>query len=445
MHVTELIRKKREGLEFEPEELKNLVKGFLAGTVRDYQISAWLMAVYFKGLTPRETELLTELMWHSGSTLPRGHRNDYWIDKHSTGGVGDKTSLIMVPLVSCVCRRLLGRGQVKIPMVSGRALGHSGGTLDKLESVPGFRSALSLNESLNLLQKNGFFMMGQTDEIAPLDRILYALRDATSTVENLSLIVSSIMSKKLSENLDGIIFDVKFGSGAFTLSREDACALASALVNVSRRHHLDAVALISRMDEPLGSKVGNHLEIEECADFLRGNVREEGLAEVVLSLSSQMVSLASRRKIPVAEAYNECLRELEVRDVFDTFKRMFTAQGGDWDAFERNERRLRSELKTFSYPSPQTGYISGINARWMGVLLNELGGGRATKEEVIDSRVGMEFLKKVGDSIREGEEIVRVYYKNVVQQEMIESAMRNAVSISRETVEKSPWIVECLA
>ena len=288
MQIKELIRKKRDGGVTEPAEIDALVSGYLRGEIKDYQMTAWLMAVYFRGLSDEETSALTRCMWKSGSSFPRKHRDDFWIDKHSTGGVGDKTSLILVPLVIAVAHRLFGKGKLRIPMVSGRGLAHTAGTLDKLEAVPGFNSSITVDRALRLLDENDFFMMGQTPELAPADRLIYALRDVTGTVENLSLIVASIMSKKCAESLDGLIFDVKTGTGAFMPTIESAREMAGTLLSVSKAQGLEAVALISRMDEPLGFKVGHHLEVEECADFLSGR-RDKGLNEVTIRLASWMI------------------------------------------------------------------------------------------------------------------------------------------------------------
>ena len=259
MQTQELILKKRSGLELSTEELRELLYGYLEGDVKDYQMSAWLMAVFFQGLSDRELRDWTRLMWQSGRSFARSHRNDFWVDKHSTGGVGDKTSLLLVPLVTAVFQSLNIDG-VRIPMVSGRGLGHTGGTLDKLESVPGFSPQISFEEADELLSSNHFFMMGQTQEMAPADRLIYALRDVTGTVESQPLIVSSIMSKKLSESLDGIVFDVKVGKGAFMKNLEQARSLAEGLRGVAKAQKLASVAAMTSMDEPLGSTIGNFVE-----------------------------------------------------------------------------------------------------------------------------------------------------------------------------------------
>ena len=311
MTVTELIETKRDGKELYPKMIEKLVGDFVAGNIKDYHMAAWLMAVYLRGLSTSELVSLTSAMWKSGASLSRPHRLDYWVDKHSTGGVGDKTSLILVPWVISTARRIFGRGSLRIPMISGRGLGHSGGTLDKLDSVPGFRSQISLENATELLENNDYFMIGQTETLVPADRLLYALRDVTATVDCPPLIVASILSKKLAENLDGLVIDVKFGSGAFMRTYAEGKSLAKRLLEIANHWHLDSVALLTRMNEPLGYKVGNFIEMEECVDFLAGSVREEGLFEVTLNLAKWMLHLGSRKKISLELAEEELRQELE--------------------------------------------------------------------------------------------------------------------------------------
>ncbi|MBI4405044.1 MAG: thymidine phosphorylase [Deltaproteobacteria bacterium] len=441
MQAKELIRKKREGLEHNPKELATLVDTFLKGELKDYQMAAWLMAVFFKGLSAAEMHTLLQLMWKSGSTLPRRHRNDYWIDKHSTGGQGDKTSIILVPLVTAVLRRLFGPHCARIPMVSGRGLGRTGGTLDKLESVPGFRTDLTLDEAMALLENNDFFMMAQTADFVPADRLLYSLRDATATVDSIPLMACSILSKKLAENVDGLVLDAKLGCGAHLANPEDGRKVARLLVDLARGAGVDTVAIFSRMDEPLGYKVGNHLELEECADFLSGTRRERGLREVVLNLAGLMVMLASRRKLSLQEAIVECEKELEECVCMDVFRQMFESQGGNWHLFEQNRGILRSEMKFYVAKSPYPGYLQSINASEVGQLINELGGGRNAKEDSIDPFVGIEFERKVGDRIEKGQSIATVYYRKLEQEKLIEHRLTNAFTISSSAIAQSPWVL----
>ncbi len=444
MQLKELIRKKREGGKHTPEELAAIVNGYVAGEVKDYQLAAWLMAVYFKRLDEEELSELTRLMWRSGNTISRSQSDAYWVDKHSTGGVGDKTSMILVPLVNAVCDRVLGKGKVKIPMISGRGLGHSGGTLDKLESIPGFSPHLSPENVLRLLEKNGSVMMGQSATIAPADGLIYALRDATATVECVDLIVASILSKKLSENINGLVIDVKCGSGAFMESTERARELANGLVKQAGRMNVEAVAILTLMDEPLGWSAGNFIEMEECADFLSNVSAEPGLREVTLTLAGWMISLASRKQISVGEARAECETELTHSRGIQNFREMLTAQGGDWEAFERLRATWRNELLKFPVTATQEGYLHQIGARDFGVLIGALGGGRDTKESKIDPFVGVEFRKKVGDRIEVGQEIGTVFYRRDSDFPVIKEAVGRAIQIERGPVTKKPWVLECL-
>lgn len=439
MQFAEVIARKRDGGALASQTIENTVKAFTRGEIPDYQMAAFLMAVFFRGMSPEETSSLTNAMWKSGETLPRKNRADYWIDKHSTGGVGDKPSLILVPLVTAVCRRHLGKGAVRIPMISGRGLGHSGGTLDKLEAVRGFSTRIPEERALELLEKNDFFMMGQTDAIAPADRKLYALRDVTATVECLPLIVSSIMSKKLSENLDGLVFDVKFGEGAFMTTLEQARALGLALCETARLQRLDAVAVLTSMEEPLGWTVGNALEIEEAAAFVRGERQEPGLRRVTLELAAWMVHLGSRRQMGVEEARRACEAELSHGTVLPLFVDMLEAQGGDWDGFERRKRPcLIHEIK-----APRAGEIERMNAKTFGLLLNAIGGGRAKKEDDVDPEVGMTILKKRGDRVDAGEPIVRVHHRHKDDVPAIESALATAIQIG-SAGEQNHWVKEIL-
>lgn len=438
MQAKEIIAKKRDGLENSIEELAFLLEGFLSGEIKEYQLSAWLMAVFFRGMTSKELSTWTELMWHSGSTFERvgtlaKTEKSYWIDKHSTGGVGDKTSLILVPLVKTVADQWLKSIKVGIPMVSGRGLGHTGGTLDKLESVPGFNPQISTKRALDLISSQGFFMAGQTESIAPADRLLYSLRDVTGTIESIPLIVSSIMSKKLAENLNGILFDVKTGLGAFMPTKEQAIQLAKGLVSVAQRQGLDAVGLITQMDEPLGWKTGNFLEVEECADFLKGYPRERNLEELVLTSAAWMIHLVSQKKITLDSAKTMCFEVLEKGTAFPAFRQLFESQGGDFNAFESEREQFRENYLDFDFKAEESGVVSSIHAREIGVLLVELGGGRLIKEASIDNKVGFEFKKKVGDIVERGENIVKVYYRSADELAKIKTSFNRAIKVSEIT------------
>jgi pyrimidine-nucleoside phosphorylase len=440
MQMRDIIRKKRDGEENTPQELAFIIDGLLKGQIPEYQLAAWLMAVYFNGLKPRELSDWTHLMWKSGSTLERFDRNDVWVDKHSVGGVGDKTSIILVPLVTAVCEKLYGKGTVKIPMISGRGLGHSGGTLDKLESVPGFSPHLSSSRALELLNQNGFFMAGQTEEICPADRMVYALRDVTETVDSIPLIVSSIMSKKLSENLDGLVIDLKCGEGAFMQEPKKARALGKKLLEVAKAQKISAVAVMTRMDEPLGYKVGNRLEMEECADFLSKKIQEPGLKQVVLELAAHMVYLGGRKKQGLRKCREACEAVLASDEPYEIFKKMFRYQGGDWGFFRDKDR----SLMVLDWVSSKSGFVGKIPAKQIGLLLNELGGGRHRKEDIIDLHVGFEFQKKVGDAVKKGDCLVKVFYRKSAERKIIVSALERAITITTKKVPKKKWIMEIL-
>lgn len=441
--VTELIKKKRAGERLSEAELSFLIDGYLAGSIRDYHMAAWLMAVFFRGMETEETRTLARLMWKSGITLPRASRNDFWIDKHSTGGVGDKTSLLLVPIVTAVAEKAFGKGAVKIPMISGRGLDFTGGTLDKLESVPGFSSNLPLPDALGLLQENGYFMMGQTADLAPADRLLYALRDVTGTVECLPLIVSSILSKKLAENLDGLVFDVKFGSGAFMPERTRARELAIALFETAQGEGVRATAFLTNMDRPLGSKVGHQLEVEECADFLRGGHREAGLSEVTLALAAEMLALASRGRWSFGEARNACEDVLRGPRPAEIFEQLFTVQGGDWKAFEARRRELQSRPRV-PLKAPKDGYVHRLDARAVGQRVRAMGGGRQSKEASIDLDVGAVIHRTVGDAVKKGDTVLEWVYTEASPARDVPISDEDVLRVEAEAISAPRWIEEVM-
>ena len=445
MQFRELIQKKRDGGEYSPTELQFVLESFVKGQTPDYQMAAWLMAVFFKGMTDSETAEFTRAMWKSGETLPRpSSKLDYYVDKHSTGGVGDKTSLLLVPLLTTVAERVLGKGKIKVPMISGRGLGHSAGTLDKLEAVPGFRVNIDLAEAQRLLESNGYFMMGQTAQIAPADGLVYALRDVTATVESIPLITGSILSKKLSENLDGLVFDVKWGTGAYMTTKERARVLAKSLATNAGRMGVDAVALMTDMNEPLGWNSGHALEVMECFDYLSGDNRERGLNEVTLSLASWMLSLASRGKLNLDAARGECEEELKSERPRGMFIKMFEAQGGRWKEFEKGREGLSSQLISHEWKSPNAGYLSQAEARTIANLTVNLGGARQTKESPIDLWVGVKLSKRVGDLVKAGETLATVYHRRPDEAEMIEAALSKAVRVQPERCTPTNWIAETI-
>jgi len=401
MRIVDLIRKKRDAGELTREEIQFLVGGYTRGEVPDYQVSAWLMAVVLKGMTRAELAALTEAMLHSGQVLDLSTLPGKKVDKHSTGGVGDKTSLIIAPVVAAT--------GLKVPMISGRGLGHTGGTLDKLESIPGFNVNLSLDEFRRVLAECGCALIGQTAEIAPADKSLYALRDVTGTVESPNLICASIMSKKLAEGIDALVLDVKTGSGAFMKRHEDAVHLAQLMVETGVRMGKRVVALITDMDQPLGRYVGNVLEVEECIYVLRGEVRND-LYELCLELSAWMFLLGERCN--AIEAGKQLAAEMIASGrALDKFREIVRLQGGD-PATVDDPRRLPRARNTRDVLSPATGYVTSIACEQIGVASCVLGGGREKKEDTIDPAVGLILHKKVGDRVTAGERICTIHYNS---------------------------------
>ncbi len=443
LSAKKFIAYKRDGHEHSPDELKVWLDEFLADRVPEYQMSAWLMAVFFRGMTPKELSAWTDLMTSSGATLPRS-AGAFSVDKHSTGGVGDKPSLLLLPIVQTVAGRLWGQGKVKIPMMSGRGLGHSGGTLDKLDSIPGFRSRVNRDEALKLLRDNDYVMMGQTDDLVPADRRLYALRDVTGTVESLPLIVSSILSKKMAEGLDGLVLDVKFGPGAFMATREKARELASKLVEVATLRNVKTVAWLTRMDEPLGYAVGNALEVQECIEFLSGEARDKGLYDVTVTLAATMLEIASKGSLSFEAARGEIAKELEGDRPRQSFETMVLAQGGDLKKFAESKHVAEAEYRTIEIKAPKAGWLAKAEARTLGEAGLSLGAGRERFDAQIDNWAGFRLLKKVGDQVKSGEVLCRVFFRRNIQEGPLVERLSGAFEISDESVAVLPWCAERL-
>ncbi|GAB4387301.1 MAG: pyrimidine-nucleoside phosphorylase [Thermodesulfovibrionales bacterium] len=409
MRAYDIIRKKRDGEELSKEEIGFFINGVVRDEIPNYQASAFLMAVCLKGMTDAETIALTEAMLRSGTVLDLGSVSGVKVDKHSTGGVGDKTSIIVAPLMAAM--------GIKVPMVSGRALGHTGGTLDKLESIPGFRTGLSVEEFKRNVSELGASIMGQTDDLAPADRELYALRDVTATVESVPLIASSIMSKKLAEGVDGLVLDVKTGSGAFMAGMDEARALARTLVNIGNAMGVRTVALITDMDQPLGKTVGNSLEIKECVAALRGKGPRD-LMEVTLTLSAWMLSLADSltEDVPLARMTGETLKRykdemmdfIEKGDAFKKFVELVDAQGGDPEvAFKPALLPGADYIKEIR--ADRDGYVTRLDARAVGTASMLLGAGRTRAEDEVDPAAGIILVKKVGDRVKQGEPVAMLH------------------------------------
>jgi len=430
MRAVDLIRKKRDSGEHSREEIDFLVSGYTRDEIPDYQMAAWLMATWLRGLSLPETAFLTEAMLHSGEVLDLSDLPGKKVDKHSTGGVGDKTSLILAPIVAA--------GGLTVPMISGRGLGHTGGTLDKLESIPGFNVNLSLEQFRSVLRECGMGLIGQTAEIAPADKKIYALRDATSTVESIGLICASIMSKKLAEGIDTLVLDVKTGSGAFMKREEDAIRLAEIMVDTGKRMGKKVVALITDMDQPLGRAAGHSSEIIECIDVLNGHGPAD-LRDLSIELSAWMFYLGERTK-SLDEGRQLAESMIAGGQAREKFKRGIKLQGGDERVIDEPQRlpKARSRVDVLSEAD---GYITGTNCEHFGTALAMLGGGRSKKEDAIDPGVALEFHKRIGDPVKKGESLATIHYNADAKLGEAKAMVRASYFIAPEAPrEKRPLI-----
>jgi pyrimidine-nucleoside phosphorylase len=401
IRMLDVIARKRNGGQLSPAEIAFVVQGYTAGEIPDYQAAAWLMAALLRGLNRGETAALTDAMLHSGSVLDLSALPGAKVDKHSTGGVGDKTSLVLAPLAAA--------GGLVVPMISGRGLGHTGGTLDKLESIPGFNVNLPLERFQQVLKACGCAMVGQTAEIAPADRKFYALRDVTGTVDSPNLICASIMSKKLAEGLDGLVLDVKTGSGAFMKTEQDATHLAELMVETGTRMGKKMAALITDMDQPLGKMVGNSLEVEECISILRGEGPQD-LRELCLELAAWMFVLGSAVR-DIDGGKELAAKLIDTGAALERFRMMVRLQGGDETVIE-NAKSLPRARQKIAVSSSQKGFVESIQCEQMGKACVILGGGREKKEDLVDPAVGIELHKKVGDAVLAGEPICTIHYNS---------------------------------
>ncbi|MCR5250899.1 MAG: pyrimidine-nucleoside phosphorylase [Lachnospiraceae bacterium] len=398
MRMYDLIRKKKDGAALSREEIDWMIQGYTRGEIPDYQMSAMAMAICFRGMDERETGDLTLSMRDSGDTVDLSGIKGIKVDKHSTGGVGDKTSIALLPLVSS-----LG---LKIAKMSGRGLGHTGGTIDKLESIPGFTTSLEMDRFVKQVDEIGIALMGQTAELAPADKKLYALRDVTGTVDQMSLIASSIMSKKLAAGADAIVLDVKSGSGAFMQDPKDAKALAEAMVRIGKHAGKKTRALITNMDQPLGNAVGNAIEVREAIETLKGKGPAD-FTELVLELGSRMLILGGLAE-ETAEARERLQKAIDDGSALEQLKRFVKAQGGDVSCVE-DESLLKLADQTMELAAPCDGYVERIECAEVGMSSLLLGGGRETKTDVIDPSVGILLHKKVGDAVKKGESMATLY------------------------------------
>jgi pyrimidine-nucleoside phosphorylase len=429
--LVELIAAKRDGARLEDAEIDTIVASFVSGQLADYQMSAWLMAVFFQGLDDGETVALTEAMLRSGRTLDLSGIDGVKVDKHSTGGVGDKVSIALAPIVAAC--------GVPVPMVSGRGLGHTGGTLDKLEAIPGFRTRLSADEFATIVRTVGCCMMGQTAEIAPADQRMYALRDVTATVESISLIVASILSKKLAEGIDALVLDVKVGRGAFMKDARSARDLARALVRVGTRAGKRVLALLTDMQAPLGRAVGNAVETSEAFDVLVGDGPAD-LVECTMSLGSEMLRLAgvaeddTRARIRLSEAVTSG-RAARVAE------RMIEAQGGDARVIT-DRLRLGIAAEEIAIDSPRDGYVTRADALSIGLAAVAMGAGRTRADQAVDHGVGIFVDKKPGDRVERGEPLARLRVRDRSRAQPIVERIRDAFVVSDARLAIGPLVLD---
>lgn len=417
--IIDLIRRKRDGGALSSDEISYIVDAYTAGSIPDYQVAAWLMAVVLRGMTREELAALTHAMLHSGEVLDLSFLPATKVDKHSTGGVGDKTSLVLAPLVAA--------GGLYVPMISGRGLGHTGGTLDKLESIPGFRVGLSVHDFRHVLSACGTAMIGQTEKIAPADRKLYALRDVTGTVESPNLICASIMSKKLAEGMDALVLDVKTGSGAFMKKEQDAVHLAELMVETGERMGKKMAALITNMDQPLGRMVGNAMEVQECIEVLHGGGPAD-LVELCLHLAAWMFYLGGATKT-VAEGKQRATEIIASGKAFDRFRQMVELQGGDVSVID-DPARLPSAAHRVEVLSASSGYVAEILCEQVGTACVILGGGREKKEDSVDPAVGIVVHKKIGDKVLTGEPLCTIRCHSDAQAARAKQLLEESYKIS---------------
>ncbi len=431
MRAVDVIMKKRDGLELSRDELALIVDGYVSGAVPEYQVSAWLMAVFFRGMGFRETADLTDLMLKSGSTMNLSGLAGPFVDKHSTGGVGDKVSLVLAP-IAAACG-------VKVPMMSGRALGHTGGTLDKLESIPGYTTRLDEKSFREYIRRDGFAMTGQTDTIVPADKKLYSLRDVTATVESVPLITASILSKKVAEGAEALVFDVKSGPGAFMKTVADAERLASSLVKTGQAMGKRIVGVITDMTEPLGNKVGNFLEVEESIDCLRGSGPAD-LMEVTLRLSAWMV-VAAGISPDVASATKLCEDAVGSGKAWELFKRNVATQGGDVERMMSMYGTYRSKHAR-ELRSPSAGFIQSIDAYKIGLAGVYLGVGRNKTSDPVSADVGFVFERRKGAAVKTGDLVATVYGKDEASLDAAWQLVSGALSVGAARPAVSPLVIK---
>ena len=420
MNTVDLIKKKRDGKVLGAEEIKFLIGNYTNGQIPDYQFSALLMAILLKGMNSTETAVLTNSMLNSGKTIDLATLKGSKIDKHSTGGVGDKTSLIIAPIVAAA--------GIYVPMISGRGLGHTGGTLDKLESIPGFRTNLSLSDSKKILKKCGTVLIGQTKEIAPADKLIYALRDVTATVESIPLITASIMSKKLAEGIDGLVLDIKTGNGAFMKSHDDSHELAHSLIKTAKSFDKRVVGFITDMNQPLGNYIGNWLEVYESIQVLKGKIKND-LYSLSVKLAGAMLHLGKKAK-SIKEGEQIAKQLINNGEAFNKFLEIVELQGGDLNYINSPDKYSKPRYSK-KISSVKNGFIKEMNTYQIGMASLELGAGRHTKDDIIDPKAGIILYKKIGDSVVKGEVICELYSDSKNKIKSAEQMMIEALKFSK--------------
>jgi pyrimidine-nucleoside phosphorylase len=433
MRAYDIILKKRNGEVLEKEELEYMINGCVNGTIPDYQTAAFLMAVYFKHLTRQETYYLTEIMRYSGDTIDLSQISGITVDKHSTGGVGDKTTLVLGPMVAAC--------GAKVAKLSGRGLGHTGGTIDKLESIPGFKTNIDMTRWIEQVNTIGFAIAGQTANLVPGDKKIYALRDVTATVDEPSLIASSIMSKKLAGGTDAFVLDVKVGSGAFMPDVDSAKELAKIMVDIAKKAGKEAVAILTNMDEPLGNKIGNALEVIEAVDTLKGNGPDD-FTNLCITLGKYMLKMALSMDLKEAEKRLE--ESISSGKAYEKFLEFVQAQNGDID-YVVNPTRMLTNDGVYEMKAEQDSYLCKINTQKVGIAANLLGAGRESKDNKIDYSVGFDFLKKPGDLLKKDDTIVKIYYNDEIRLEESISTLKKAIRCGKkENVEKNQLIFDII-
>ncbi len=425
MNTVELIRKKRDGKSLSSEEVKYLISSYTKKKIPDYQFSAFLMAAFLKGMNKKETAALTEAMLYSGKVINLSSIPGTKIDKHSTGGVGDKTSLILAPIVAAA--------GVNVPMISGRGLGHSGGTLDKLESIPGFRTDLSLTKYKQVIKQCGAVLIGQTKDVAPADKLIYSLRDVTATVESIPLITASIMSKKLAEGIDGLVLDVKTGSGAFMKKTSDAVELANSLIKTAKAFNKKVIAFITDMNQPLGKYVGNWLEVYESILVLRGE-QEDDLFELSTLLSGAMIYLGNKAS-SIDEGIEISKQLIKNGKAFDKFLEIVKLQNGNISIIKHPEKYPKSKVIEYLY-ADKSGYIAKMDNYQIGMSALELGAGRKTKEDSIEPKAGLIFKYKIGDRVKKGDVLIEIRSESEKKINYVKENLSKAILLSDKKTPK---------